>query len=69
MRFTERLQFFSLGTPNKAAAAAKARDIYLALVPLQAHACSLGSPFAISARVDSMRFNVAFVGLPRLLLL
>jgi len=25
-------QFFSLGTPNKAAAAAKARDIYLALV-------------------------------------
>src|SRR5260370_11575574 len=25
-------QFFSLGTPNKAAAAAKARDIYLALI-------------------------------------
>ena len=25
-------QFFSLGTPNKAAAAAKARDIYLALL-------------------------------------
>ena len=30
--FRDKRQFFSLSTPNKAAAAAKARDIYLALV-------------------------------------
>ena len=32
MQFRGKREFFSLGTPNKAAAAAKARDIYLALV-------------------------------------
>jgi integrase len=32
MQFCGKREFFSLGTPNKAAAAAKARDIYLALV-------------------------------------
>jgi integrase len=32
IQFRGKRQFFSLGTPNKAAAAAKARDIYLALV-------------------------------------
>ncbi len=32
MQFRGKQAFFSLGTPNKAAAAAKARDIYLALL-------------------------------------
>jgi hypothetical protein len=32
IQFRGKRQFFSLGTPNKAAAAAKARDIYLSLM-------------------------------------
>jgi hypothetical protein len=32
LQYGGKRQFFSLGTPNKAAAAAKARDIYLALI-------------------------------------
>src|SRR5690348_11749452 len=32
IQFRGERQFFSLGTPNKAAAAAKARDIYLSLL-------------------------------------
>src|SRR5260221_2732862 len=32
LQYGGKRQFFSLGTPNKAAAAAKTRDIYLALI-------------------------------------
>src|SRR5258708_19372015 len=32
MQFRGKREFFSLGTPNKAAAASRARDIYLSLV-------------------------------------
>ena len=60
IQFRGERQFFSLGTPNKAAAAAKARDIYLSLfasgweITLQRYKTSSAVPKRAASNVGTV---------------